>query len=260
MLLALSAGEPSGSGISILCAVGAGQWPGCRDFFGNGPSGSLLPRALSKGLVLSFESNEGVRGGKSPGTSGIRGSTLDAASDFELLRAHARGVRHAFAVLLRRHQDHLWQTAMRISYTREDAADALQDALLSAHRNAGTFRAEAEVRSWLHTIVVNACLDRLRRNKTRPSIAVAPEHLAEIPTERDTYAHVEVAITLDHALFELPPEQRTALVAVDMEGYTVAEAAALLGVPEGTIKSRCARARQRLQKSLEFLRDPGNRR
>ncbi len=209
---------------------------------------------------MPFELNEGVRGGKSSGASEIRGARLDAASDFELLQAHARGVPHAFAVLLRRHQDHLWQTAVRISYTREDAADALQDALLSAHRTAGTFRAEAEVRSWLHTIVVNACLDRIRRNKARPSVAVAPEYLADIRTEGDSYAHVEVTITLDRALFELPPDQRAALVAVDMEGYSVAEAAALLGVPAGTIKSRCARARQRLQKSLEFLRDPGNRR
>ncbi|WP_406234840.1 RNA polymerase sigma factor SigM [Nocardia sp. NBC_01009] len=180
-------------------------------------------------------------------------------TDIELLHAHARGQRHAFAELLCRHNDHLWQTALRTSYTREDAADCLQDALLSAHRTAASFRAEAEVRSWLHAIVVNACLDRIRRNKTRRAISLSPENMPEPRDERDNMAELEMSLVIDRALFSLPPDQRTALVAIDLEGYSVAEASAMLGVPEGTIKSRCARARQRLQERLEFLRDPGNR-
>ena len=74
--------------------------------------------------------------------------------DFFSLRAGQRT--GAFAELLSRHYDHLWHVARRTSYTVEDAADALQDALLSAHRTAGSFREDAAVRSWLHTIVVNA--------------------------------------------------------------------------------------------------------
>ncbi|MET7770451.1 RNA polymerase sigma factor SigM [Nocardia sp. NPDC005366] len=180
-------------------------------------------------------------------------------SDVDLLRAHVGGQRHAFAEILRRHNDHLWQTALRTSYTREDAADSLQDALLSAHRTAGSFRAEAEVRSWLHAIVVNACLDRIRRNKTRRAVSLSPETIPEPADERDEFAELEISLVVDRALFALPPDQRTALVAIDLEGYSVADAAVMLGVPEGTIKSRCARARQRLQEHLEFLRDPGNR-
>ncbi|WP_254189963.1 RNA polymerase sigma factor SigM [Nocardia sp. NBC_01377] len=180
-------------------------------------------------------------------------------SDVELLRAHVAGQRHAFAEILRRHNDHLWQTALRTSYNREDAADSLQDALLSAHRTAGSFRGEAEVRSWLHAIVVNACLDRIRRNKTRRAVSLSPENMPEPAEERDEFAELEMSLVVDHALFTLPPEQRTALVAIEMAGYSVADAAAKLGVPEGTIKSRCARARQRLKERLEFLRDPGNR-
>ncbi|MEV6428308.1 RNA polymerase sigma factor SigM [Nocardia sp. NPDC051463] len=183
----------------------------------------------------------------------------DELTDIELLHAHVRGQRHAFAELLRRHNDHLWQTALRTSYTREDAADCLQDALLSAHRTAASFRAEAEVRSWLHAIVVNACLDRIRRNKTRRAISLSPETMPEPRDERDNMAELEMSLVIDRALFSLPPDQRTALVAIDLEGYSVAEASVMLGVPEGTIKSRCARARQRLQERLEFLRDPGNR-
>ncbi|MGV9674372.1 RNA polymerase sigma factor SigM [Nocardia sp. NPDC003482] len=183
----------------------------------------------------------------------------DELSDRRLLDAHVAGDRHAFAVLFRRHYDHLWQLALRTSYTPEDAADSLQDALLSAHRNAANFRGEAEVRSWLHRIVVNACLDRIRRNKSRPSVSLSEESVAEPAVERDDIANREVTLVVDAALFSLPADQRAALVAIDMEGYTVAEAARLLGVAEGTIKSRCARGRKRLQQELGFLRSPGNR-
>ena len=209
---------------------------------------------------MSSEVNENSRGGSSrPSVAGGRSFALDELSDIQLLHEHVAGRGHAFAELLGRHNDHLWQTALRTSYNREDAADSLQDALLSAHRTAASFRAESEVRSWLHAIVVNACLDRIRRNKTRRAIAIAPESMPE-PTEvRDDYSELELSIVIDRALFSLPPDQRTALVAVDLEGYSVADAAALLGVPVGTIKSRCARARQRLQERLDFLRDPGNR-
>lgn len=209
---------------------------------------------------MSSEVNEELgRGASQPVMFRERSLELGERTDVELLRAHVAGQRHAFAELLRRHNDHLWQTALRTSYTREDAADSLQDALLSAHRTAGSFRAEAEVRSWLHAIVVNACLDRIRRNKTRRALSLSPESMPEPKDIRDEMAEVEMSMVIDRALFSLPPDQRTALVAVDVEGYSVAEAAALLGVPEGTIKSRCARARQRLKERLDFLRDPGNR-
>ena len=209
---------------------------------------------------MPSELNEDSHGGKSrPVAFRERSFVPDELTDVELLQAHVRGQRHAFAELLRRHNDHLWQTALRTSYTREDAADSLQDALLSAHRTAATFRAEAEVRSWLHAIVVNACLDRIRRNKTRRAVSLSPETMPEPKDTRDDIAELEMSLVIDRALFTLPEEQRAALVAVELEGRSVAETAALLGVPEGTIKSRCARGRQRLQERLEFLRDPGNR-
>lgn len=209
---------------------------------------------------MPSELNEDSHGGKSrPVAFRERSFVPDELTDIELLQAHVRGQRHAFAELLRRHNDHLWQTALRTSYTREDAADSLQDALLSAHRTAATFRAEAEVRSWLHAIVVNACLDRIRRNKTRRAVSLSPETMPEPKDTRDDIAEMEMSLVIDRALFTLPEEQRAALVAVELEGRSVAETAALLGVPEGTIKSRCARGRQRLQERLEFLRDPGNR-
>ena len=189
----------------------------------------------------------------------FRGDSEGQPSDVDLLAAHVAGDRHAFETLLSRHYDHLWHVAKRTSYTTEDAADALQEALLSAHRNAGSFRRDAAVRSWLHTIVVNACLDRIRRNKARPAVSLSADEDDEPSDTRDYVSEVELSMVVERALAQLPPDQRTAIVAVDLEGRSTSEAAALLGVPEGTVKSRCARGRKKLAASLEYFRVEGNR-
>ena len=148
-----------------------------------------------------------------------------------------------------RHQRQLHRLARLTTRSAEDAEDALQDAMLSAHRGAGAFRHDAAVGSWLHRIVVNACLDRLRRTKAHPTVAAR----RRLPVA-DRTAQVETAIVVQRALMRLPVEQRAAVVAVDMQGYSVADTAALLGVAEGTVKSRCARARARLAELLGYLK------
>ena len=87
----------------------------------------------------------------------------DQRPDAELLAAHAAGDPSAFATLVHRHRDRLWAVALRTTGDPDEAADALQDALLKAHRSAASFRGDAQVTTWLHRIVVNACLDRMRR-------------------------------------------------------------------------------------------------
>lgn len=169
-------------------------------------------------------------------------------SDAELLAAHVAGDRYAFDQLFRRHHRQLHRLARLTSRTSEDADDALQDAMLSAHRGAGSFRYDAAVSSWLHRIVVNACLDRLRRAKAHPT---AP--LEDVYPVADRTAQVETAIAVQRALMRLPVEQRAAVVAVDMQGYSIADTARMLGVAEGTVKSRCARARARLAPLLGYL-------
>lgn len=173
-----------------------------------------------------------------------------------LLSAHVSGDRDAFGILISRHQSHLWAVARRTSHSAEDAADALQDALLNAHRMAHRFRADSKVSSWLHRIVVNACLDRIRRNKIRLTLPLLEFDVAQFADPRDWHDDVDLSLSIGRALDTLPSEQRDAIVAVDIEGYSVAEAAELLGVPGGTIKSRCARGRAKLAVVLGHLRDP----
>lgn len=184
---------------------------------------------------------------------------VDPDSDAGLLARHVAGDRDAFGELVRRHRDRLWAVAIRTLGDREEAADALQDALVSAFRSAHTFQGRSAVTTWLHRIVVNACLDRARRaasRRTRPldqepgqDALLGLDEAADVSAERG-----ELRRELRTALDTLPAEQRSALVLVDMQGYPVAEAADILGVPVGTVKSRCARGRARLLPQIAHLR------
>ena len=101
-------------------------------------------------------------------------------TDAILLQRHADGDPDAFGLLFRRHKDRLWAVALRIACDPDDAADALQDAMISAFRRAGSFRGDSAVTTWLHRIVINACLDRLRRRAARPATAGADQQVLEI--------------------------------------------------------------------------------
>ncbi|CAL9298263.1 MULTISPECIES: RNA polymerase sigma factor SigM [unclassified Streptomyces] len=179
--------------------------------------------------------------------------------DADLLARHVAGDPDAFGELVRRHRDRLWAVAIRTLGDREEAADAVQDALVSAFRAAHTFRGQSAVTTWLHRITVNACLDRARKTASRRTAPtddtqrleqlLEPHESAEAPAERHDLHRQLLA-----ALARLPADQRAALVLVDMQGYPVAEAAEILGVPTGTIKSRCARGRARLVPLLTHLR------
>ncbi len=170
--------------------------------------------------------------------------------DRALLAAHLAGDPDAFDALVRQHRQRLWAVALRTLGEPEEAADAVQDACLSAYRAAASFRGDARVTTWLHRIVVNACLDRVRRQAARPTVPL-PEQLPAEP--RDRLGERETVPDVGRALALLPVEQRTAIVLVDLEGMSVEQAAAVLGVPSGTVKSRCSRGRARLAVTLGHL-------
>ena len=196
-------------------------------------------------------------------TSGPHGQRSDA----DLLAAHVAGDPAAFGVLFARHRDRLWAVALRTMGNPEDAADGLQDAMVAAYRRAASFRGEAQVTTWLHRVVVNACLDRIRAQKVRSTEAL-PDDLedrggraslvsATDATEdpADASVRTERRRAVLAALATIPADQRAALVLVDMEGYSVAEAAEILGCAAGTVKSRCSRGRARLAVLLGLLRE-----
>lgn len=191
---------------------------------------------------------------------------VDEPSDADLLARHVAGDPEAFGTLFARHRDRLWAVALHTLAHHEDAADALQEAMISAFRRAASFRGDAAVTTWLHRIVVNACLDQVRRRRVRPvePLPGDTDHTGHTgrgapppaPAQADPVDRLAERTAVLDALRGLPAEQRHALVLVDMEGYSVAEAAQLLGCATGTVKSRCARGRARLLPQLAWLRNP----
>jgi RNA polymerase sigma-70 factor (ECF subfamily) len=136
--------------------------------------------------------------------------------------------------------------------------------MISAFSRAETFRGDAQVTTWLHRIVVNACLDRIRRSRVR-AVQALPDDMEEYAARGDVLAadanaepeavaeRSDLRRQLLAALDQLPPDQKAALVLVDMQGYPVEEAARILECPTGTVKSRCSRGRTRLAALLPHL-------
>lgn len=144
--------------------------------------------------------------------------------------------------LFRRHADRMWSVAVRLLGDPAEAEDAVQEAFLSALRSSG-FRGEAAAGTWLHRILVNGCLDRLRARSRGPARARTGAMAGSGPDPAGSLAD---RLVVEAALARLPAEQRAAVVLVDVLSFPVTEAAEILGIPTGTVKSRCARGRARL--------------
>jgi RNA polymerase sigma-70 factor (ECF subfamily) len=173
----------------------------------------------------------------------------DADHDRALLAAHVAGSPDAFSELVRSHQQRLWAVALRTMRDPDDAADVLQEALIKAFRSAGTFRGEAAVSTWLHRIVMNAAFDALRRRTP------VPVDTADTADPLDVAGRADTALDIADALARLPADQRAALVLVDLQGFSVDDAAQVLDCPVGTVKSRCFRGRARLAEMLDAYRN-----
>jgi RNA polymerase sigma factor (sigma-70 family) len=182
------------------------------------------------------------------------------------LQAAQRGDVAAFNALVDLHQRQLFNVCYRTLGNAEDAADATQEALLSAFRALKTFNGPAAgLRGWLLRIAVNACYDQLRRRQRRPADSLdalgssdsdhegsLAERLADPrPGPEQHSMGAETARTVQAAIDRLPPEQRTTVVLCDVQGLSYEEAAQAMSVELGTVKSRLSRARAQLRLMLK---------
>jgi len=163
-------------------------------------------------------------------------------SDSALVRMHADGDKEALGILCRRHHARLMAAAARIA--GQDADDAVQEGCLKAYRQADRFRGDSAVTTWLHRIVVNAAIDITRR---RPLVAEPADEASPDTSAAQAASRVD----LRNLFQQLSRDHQAALLLVDMMDYPVREAAQILDVPEGTIKTRAARARAALAGKLE---------
>lgn len=175
----------------------------------------------------------------------MNGYELRELSDVALVDAYREGNADAFGVLFERYKDKMWAVALRTTRDQELAADAVQEGFIAAFRRIDSFRGDAQFSTWLHRIIVNSSLDRLRRLKPTQEW---PEY--DIVDKRDEHAQTDVRLDVREALDKLPEGQRVCLVLLEMEGLSVAEVAQQLGIAEGTVKSRCARGRTALAELL----------
>ncbi|HET6320087.1 MAG TPA: sigma-70 family RNA polymerase sigma factor [Chloroflexota bacterium] len=188
---------------------------------------------------------------------------LDPATLEPSLRAAQRGDVAAFNQLVGIFQRQVYNVCLRTLGHSEDAADATQEAFLSAFRGLKTFRGPASgFRPWLLRVAVNACYDQLRRRQRRPAdsldalgdpadeLALAERLADPAPGPERQAMNSETARQIQQALDLLVPEQRMAVVLCDVQGLSYDEAAEAMGVELGTIKSRLSRARARLRELL----------
>lgn len=168
----------------------------------------------------------------------------------------------AFNTLVLHYQDSVFNTALRILGDEDQAADAAQDAFISAFKSISSFRG-GSFKAWLMRTVTNACYDELRRRKRRPTTTLEPDAedgdemdsprwLADPSMTPDQQAEAdEVEHAIQHCLDTLPLEFKTVVVMADIQGMDYTEVAMAVRVPLGTIKSRLARARLRLRECLQ---------
>ena len=174
-----------------------------------------------------------------------------------LVRRAVEGDREAQETLFMKYRSRLYRLALRLLHSKEDAEDAVQDAMLSAYRNIGTFEGRSLFSTWLTRIVVNAALVRMRRQRARPELFlqdVSPEEQVSMdakcidtrPDPEQEYASVETRLLVEDALQDLSPSIRFAFQLRELQDLSNAEAAEVAGIELGAFKSRISRARTQL--------------
>ncbi|MEN8172152.1 MAG: sigma-70 family RNA polymerase sigma factor [Chloroflexota bacterium] len=183
-----------------------------------------------------------------------------------LIQSARQGDLTAFNRLVLTYQDMVYNQAYRVIGETDAAEDAAQEAFISAYRKLHTFRG-GSFRGWLLRIVTNACYDELRRRKRKPVTALEPQNKdgEEIESARwmvdpnlspeERVQQVELEQAIQNCLNALPLDFRTVAVLIDVQGMDYAQVAEIVKKPLGTVKSRLARARRRMQLCLQKFRE-----
>ncbi len=186
----------------------------------------------------------------------------------EIIEGMRAGEARAFELLVRNYVGPMRAVALRLLQNPADADDAVQEAFLNAYRNFASFRGDARLGTWLHRIVVNGALQRLRKRKRRDqrgevididamlprfSETGYPEHFHApwSQTTEELAARAETREQVREMIDKLPDNYRTVLILRDLEELGTAETAQMLELTPGTVKVRLHRARQALRNLLE---------
>jgi RNA polymerase sigma-70 factor (ECF subfamily) len=188
--------------------------------------------------------------------------------EMRLINLAQEGDLEAFNQLVLSYQMRVYNVAYYIMKEKDSAADAAQDAFISAFRKLRTYRG-GSFSAWLLRIVTNVCLDELRRRKRRPIASLDEELLdsdrinaldpggltAHLASPEKSVEQFELADAIKNCIQQLPPDFRAIIILIDMQGYGYREASDMVRKPLGTVKSRLARARARVRDCLQRYRE-----
>lgn len=187
-------------------------------------------------------------------------------AEWELVQRAKQGDEESFAALVEQNQGRIYNLALRMTGNPDDALELSQEAFLNAWKGLGKFQGESSFATWLYRLTSNVCIDFLRREKRRNALSMTislddeeEARQAELPDERFS-PHVEAErrerqAALRAGLNTLSAEHRRVLILRELEGLSYGEIAQVLGLEEGTVKSRIARARLALR---NYLKKQGN--
>jgi len=194
-----------------------------------------------------------------------RRAAAEEDPDRELVSRWQAGEASAFEALVRRHERRVYRLLLRMLGSREEAEDVAQETFLSLHRHGRRFRRESRFSTFVYRVAANAALNRRRslgRRRARidrlAGWQAAGDELPERPRDpEDSAVAGEVGVRVREALGTLSPTLRMPVVLYDIEGLSYGEIAEVLGIAEGTVKSRIHRARQALRSELSELLGAG---
>lgn len=189
----------------------------------------------------------------------------DDGGERGLVASARRGDRESFERLVLSHMNRVFNLCYRMMGDREEADDCAQDTFLKAYRSLRDFRGESAFATWICSIAINTCKNRLQSAAYRYGRRSVPLTTAgpsmrdgtdvdppdPAPTVLDTMEHHELERCLQGAIDALPTDARTVIVLRDVEGFSYEEISRMTGWPVGTVKSRIARARGQLRERLQ---------
>jgi len=179
---------------------------------------------------------------------------FDDMTDEELMSEFQNGDGEALDFLLKKLLPKLAAISRKLSANKNLADDALQEAIATMWKKAGQFNGESKVVTWMYVVIRNACIDILRKEEVRTKQNISDENLLERGDGSNFADSAVTQMVVRKAVFELPDELRDPVCLVFLSEYSVEETATLLGIPEGTVKSRCSRGKAQLAEKLSEFR------